>query len=105
VAARQDEQKGIARYLNRFGVSLQTNCLSQVAVNGGLTNPIPLQRGLFQGLILSPILFDIYIDDLGDKLNTAGINSLPVCMLFADDIMLNAADAPTMQQHLDTVTT
>ena len=97
-------KKGIPRYLIRLVESLQSNCYSQVAVNGGLTNPILLQRGLFQGSILSPILFDIYIDDLADGLNTAGANSLPICMLFADDIMLNTADAPTMQQHLDTVT-
>ena len=98
-------KKSIARYLIRLVESLQSNCFSQVAVNGGLTNSILLQRGLFQGSILSPILFDIYIDDLAEGLNTAGANSLPVCMLFADDIMLNASNAPTMQQHLDMVTT
>ena len=97
-------KKGIPRYLIRLVESLQRNCYAQVAVNGGLTNPIPLQRGLFQGSILSPILFDIYIDDLADELNTTGANTLPTCMLFADDIMLNTADVPTMQQHLDTVT-
>ena len=96
-------KKGIPRYLIRLVESLQSNCYSQVAVNGGLTNPILLQRGLFQGSILSPILFDIYIDDLADELNTTGTNALPICMLFADDIMLNTANAPTMQQHLDTV--
>jgi hypothetical protein len=97
-------KKNIARYLIRLVESLQCNCFSQVAVNGGLTDPIPLKRGLFQGSILSPILFDIYIDDLADELNTAGAYSVPTCLLFADDIMLNTADALTMQQHLDTVT-
>ena len=98
-------KKSIARYLIRLVESLQSNCYSQVAVNGGLTNPIPLQRGLFQGSILSPTLFDIYIDDLAETLNTAGENPVPVCLLFADDIMLNASNAQTMQQHLHMVTT
>ena len=42
---------------------------SKVVVNGTQTESILLTRGLFQGSLLSPLLFDIFIDDLARLLN------------------------------------
>ena len=61
--------KGVPKGLCKLIQSLDTNCTTQVAVNGKLTSPIPLHRGLFQGSILSPLLFDVFIDDLAEQLN------------------------------------
>ena len=66
--------------------SLFRQCKTQVVVNGILTKPITLNTGLFQGSILSPLLWNIYIDDLAKTLN----GSLPIAnvkaLFWADDI-------------------
>lgn len=61
---------------------------TKVIVNGRQTEPIPLSRGLFQGSLMSPLLFDIFIDDLARVLNqdTPGWWQIPRSLLFADDV-------------------
>jgi hypothetical protein len=95
--------KGVPAYLIRLVGSLFNNCSSRVTVNGNLTEHIPLQKGLFQGSILSPILFDVYIDDLAEILNSDQQNQIPTCLLFADDILLTSNSQESMQAHLDIV--
>ena len=50
--------------------------------------PIISQRGLFQGSVLSPRLFSIYIDTLADLL--ASDDSRALALFFADDIVVKA---------------
>ncbi len=66
---------------------------SKVVVNGTQTEPIPLTRGLFQGSLLSPLLFDIFIDDLARLLNqdTPSPWQIPRALLFADDLTAGSA--------------
>ena len=61
---------------------------STIVVNGQQTAAVPLQRGLFQGSLLSPLLFDVFIDDLASLLDedTDVQSRLPRGLLFADDI-------------------
>lgn len=61
---------------------------SKVIVNGTQTESIALSRGLFQGSLLSPLLFDIFIDDLARLLNqdTLQPHLIPRALLFADDL-------------------
>lgn len=83
-------------------ISLFTNCAIQIVVNGILTDPIQTQRGLFQGSLLSPILFDIFIDDLAliiDQYSTLS-NPSPG-LFFADDIKLQHNNQNQMQKMLD----
>ena len=67
-------------------------------VNGLTTRPIYLQRGLRQGCSLSPMLFALYIADLGSSLHSSNLGfqlgSLVISsLLFADDIVLIAKTA------------
>jgi Reverse transcriptase (RNA-dependent DNA polymerase) len=107
--------KDVPKYLIRLVESLLSNCSSRIAVNGNLTDPVKLEKGLFQGSLLSPILFDIYIDDLAELLNGPNIPSysqsttaqlhptqtVPKCLLFADDILINAVTPAEMQELLN----
>lgn len=83
--------------------SLFTNCSVSVVVNGLLTPPIPTERGLFQGSLLSPLLFDVFIDDLSTLLSPFPIpdSPFPNHLLYADDIKLQHSDARKIQDMLD----
>ena len=80
---------------------LQTS--SVVVVNGQQTPSIPLTRGLFQGSLLSPLLFDVFIDDLARLLDedTDHQSRLPRGLLFADDITAGADALAHLQVTTD----
>lgn len=78
---------------------------SVVVVNGQQTEPIELTRGLFQGSLLSPLLFDIFIDDLAQLLDedTDRRSLLPRGLLFADDITAGTTTFADLQVSTDKV--
>ncbi len=62
-------------------------------MNGYITDPFPSLQGLRQGCVLSPLLFNIFINDLPDifdksccpiKLYDKNIN----CLMYADDVVI-----------------
>ena len=81
--------------------SLFTDCSSTIAVNGALSKAIPKAKGLFQGSLLSPALFNWYINDLAETLNSGSEQGLPNAILFADDIMLQTRGVDHGQQMLN----
>ena len=95
--------KGVSHYLVRLVESLLSDCSTVIAINGTLTRPVTLEKGLFQGSLLSPILFDVFIDDLAAAINTSDVtNETPECLLFADDILLQSETERRMLALLDT---
>ena len=67
---------------HRFGISgpflnliksLYENVESAVKVNNNLTDWFEIQDGVKQGCILSPSLFSMFINDLIEDINTAGL--------------------------------
>jgi len=87
--------------------SLFLQCSSRVAVNGTLSDLFLRHRGLFQGSLLSPWLFDIFIDDLASALNEGPLVGYPTptALLFADDILIQTAGLGNAQSALDTLST
>ena len=88
--------------------SLFSECTTRVLVNQEFTNEIKLERGLLQGSILSPLLFNIFIDDLASKLTQTFENEeekkkypLPHCLFYADDIKINHSSASAIQEMLN----
>ena len=70
----------------------------QAVVNGVSTRPVYLRRGLRQGCSLSPILFALYIADMGQAINLSSEgfrigNTVVSGLFFADDLALVARDA------------
>ena len=77
-----------------------------VRVNGKVSRYVKMGRGLLQGSLLSPLLFNIFIDDLprilrsknkGVNIGENKINSL----IYADDIVLISKNQQSLQKSLD----
>eukprot|EP00732_Lithocolla_globosa_P001817 Lithocolla_globosa_v1_NODE_1011_length_2958_cov_3.728212.p1 type:complete len:315 gc:universal NODE_1011_length_2958_cov_3.728212:976-1920(+) len=87
--------------------SLYTGATSAVRLNGFLTDWFPLEKGVKQGCILSPLLFNFFVNDLIQVLNSEdksiSIDSLSkiCCLLYADDIVLIAKSTSDLQHLLD----
>ena len=77
--------------------SIYHNDSIKAAVNGMSTRSIYLGRGLRQGCSLSPLLFALYVVDMGQSLQMSleGIKVGTVtvsCLFFADDLLLISSD-------------
>ena len=77
-------------------------------VNGLTTSPVYLRRGLRQGCSLSPMLFALYIAEMGKDVTMSeeGFMVGRVCisgLLFADDLLLIAKDAAGLLRLLSLV--
>ena len=80
----------------------------QAVVNGVSTRPVYLRRGLRQGCSLSPMLFALYIAEMGQDitLSCEGFRLGRICvsgLLFADDLILLARDADGLLRLLTKV--
>ena len=64
---------------------------ASIIVNQSMLSPIPLKRGLQQGSVLSPLLFNVYIDSLARLLDSED-SAIPTSSLYADDVATGAHD-------------
>lgn len=86
--------------------SLFSNCHSQMIVNQTTGPSFQRSVGLFQGSILSPWLFNVYIDDLALKIARIDPHPIvPPLLLFADDIKLQPSSINMAHRMLAITTT
>ena len=85
--------------------SLYTDDCIDCVVNGLTTRPIFLRRGLRQGCALSPLLFALYIMDVGNDICMSQLGFMvgSICvsgLLFADDLVLIARSGDGLKNLL-----
>ena len=86
--------------------SLYNNVKCSVRINGHMTDWFDVNSGLKQGCILSPLMFNLFIDDLGTMLEHSGKgvslgNMTLSCLFYADDLILIAETEEDLQQLFD----
>ena len=73
----------------------------QVVLDGIASDPVPVMSGVPQGLVLGPVLFLVFINDLPDNIRSS-------VRLFADDCVLymnirSCADCEILQEDLNSL--
>ena len=80
---------------------------SCIQLQGGVSTTFNSLVGLKQGCNLSPLLFNLYINDIVSKINTSNrdapfLENLQVsCLLYADDIVLISETKEGLQESLN----
>ena len=87
------EQRGVPDYLLRILIFWYENQKMSVRWGNLLSDSFSISNGVRQGGILSPYLFNIYVDDLSTRLNKLRIgcvlgDSLLNHLMYADDLVL-----------------
>jgi hypothetical protein len=99
---------GIRGRMFRVLHGMYQNVWSAVLVDGGLSQWFSLNIGLRQGCVLSPLLFDLFINGVAEELKQQGLgvsvmDSKLSILMFADDIVLMASSEQELQKMLDVV--
>jgi len=89
--------------------SMYASVTAYVKVNGERTGRFGVETGLRQGAVLSPVLFNIFINDLVGELTAAGLGvrvkrRAVGSLLYADDLAILATSAEDLQKGLDVLT-
>ena len=79
-------------------------------MNGHITDPIPTIKGLKQGCVISPIIFNMFINELPKCFNEScqpvKINNTNIsCLMYADDIVLLSESREGLIKSLKNIST
>ena len=102
------QQKNIQGFLYKNLKTMYENISYCIKTQGGFLDPTPSEVGLRQGCVLSPLLFNIYIDDMKniftrdcDPVDLDGtlINHL----LYADDVIVMSSTSGGLKRSLERI--
>ncbi len=88
--------------------SMYQDLHAQVVLGDITTKEVQLQEGVKQGCPMSPILFAIYVAELGSRMEQSGMGALlgegrVPAIFFADDMVIVGGSAAELQDLLDIV--
>ena len=94
-------------FIDNIKALYSDDCITST-INGRTTKPVYLSRGVKQGCSLSPMLFALYLADLGYELSNCGegfeLQGVKICSLFfADDIVLFSPTAKGLKNLIKIV--
>lgn len=86
--------------------AIYNNVQSCVKINGHMTEWFNVKSGLKQGCILSPLLFNIFINDLIDEVKRLNVgikldDDIVSVLVYADDIVFMCDNEKDLQKILD----
>lgn len=89
--------------------SMYSSDKSAVKLEQMTTPMFTCHTGVKQGCMMSPTLFNFYINDLPEKLNSANTNDIHLnnnllsCLIYADDLVIFSESAKGLQSYLKTI--
>ncbi|GKB51108.1 probable LRR receptor-like serine/threonine-protein kinase RFK1 isoform X1 [Tanacetum coccineum] len=89
--------KGTPRRYSRVIKDMYEGVKTRVRTTMGNTEFFPVDVGLHQGSAISPYLFTLILDELSREIQ----ESIPWCMIFADDIVLIAESAEELNNKIE----
>ncbi len=99
-------KRGVGGNFLRTLQSLYKEVFYHIKLPEGLTEYVNSSKGVKQGCVLSPSLFNLFISDLpaifDDTCNPASLHNKPVsCLMFADDLVLISLSISGLQTSLN----
>ncbi|EFO84347.1 hypothetical protein CRE_15119 [Caenorhabditis remanei] len=91
------ESYGIKGNMLRWLDSFLSNRTQVITLNGSYSVPKDVKSGVPQGSVLGPLLFLLFINDIGDKLSARHL-------MFADDLKIFSPDIRLLQEDLSKIT-
>ena len=102
---RASQRSGCDGAFTQYLTSVYSDSATVLHCGSNISKSIPVRRGVRQGDPLSPILFNLVLDELLDKLNAHSGYSFygenVSCLAFADDLVLVSENEVQMQKMLD----
>ena len=86
---------------------MYANNSSTIKLDGNLAEPIQIKTGVRQGDILSPLLFNIFINDIIQEFNSQEcyppslINEQVGSLLYADDLVIMSTSVAGLQNSMN----
>ena len=102
-------KKGVPGYIVRILAYWYANQTMSVKWGNSVSEPFGVSNGVRQGGILSPILFNLYMDDLSKELNAYKTgcwlgDNLINHLMYADDLVVLSPSSAGLQQMLNICT-
>ena len=100
------KQRGVPGYIVRVLAYWYSHQTMQVKWGGSISAPFGVSNGVRQGGILSPILFNLYMDDLSAQLRACSTgcmvgDTIVNHLMYADDLVVLSPSSVGLQQLLD----